>query len=143
MNKKIYKEYTTNISLSQIICLALLFLMLSHGSSWARPDTKTGSDQSDMSKGNIDYIHEDNTIVINDMIFFIDKDTKYFALSGNSIAKSQLNEGDIVSFKSSKEQLLKELYVTKKTEQKEQTASPAPEASSQNMYLENGIWKNQ
>ncbi len=128
---------------TKIICLTLLLLTLSFGSVWARPDTKTGPDQSNMPKGIIDYIHEDDKIVINDMIFFIDKDTKYFSLSGSRGSKSQLNKGDIVSFKSSKERLLKEVYISKKAEQKEKAASPVSKPSSQNMYQENGVWKNQ
>lgn len=126
----------------RIICLSLFFFMLSLGTSWARPNTKASAELADMQIGNIDYNHDDNSIVINDMVFFVDKNTKIFGIFGTRVSKSELNKGDFVRFTFSNEQHLQKVYITKKGEQKKTPTAPAPKASSQDMHQENGVWTN-
>ncbi len=135
-----------------IAAVMIISIILPVGLTLAAPDgqappAKQGK-SADLESGHLDFIHEDNTIVINDCMLGITKQTRYYSSSGAVIGLSQFHEGESVVFSSSTDNTLAEIHKTaagqtsvrggKAVSLKKKHSSSA----GTTLHLENGVWKN-
>ena len=135
-----------------IITVLLASIVSPVSSSLARPATgqsnpATIQEKSGLEQGVLNFIHGSNTVVINDLIFAVDKRTRFYAVSGSAVGLDSFNEDQNVVFSASDERVLVEMRKVKGTQTVESGSRSSDEgrpSSSGNgvLRLENGVWKN-
>jgi hypothetical protein len=85
--------------------------------------------------------------VINDLIFTVDKRTRFYAVSGSPVSLDSFNEDQNVEFSASDERVLEEMHKVKGTQTVEsgsRSSNQGRPSSSGNgaLRLEKGVWKN-
>ena len=139
----------------RIICLAAMVTMccaVPAGLTLAAPDSVPPpggqGDNLEFEDGHLDYIHPDNTVVINDIIFTVTKQSRFYTSSGAATTLARFHEGDSVKVKSFEDNIIDQMYKVASGQSASagvQTASPKSKQSSEKgskLHQENGVWKN-
>ena len=135
-----------------IITVLLASIVLPASSLLARPGNGQShpagiQEESGLENGVLNFIHGNSSVVINDLIFTVDKRTRFYSVSGSPVSLNSFNEDQNVEFAASDERVLKEMRKVKGTQTVESGSRSSDEgrpSSSDNgvLRLENGVWKN-
>ncbi len=134
-----------------IITVLLASIVLSVSSLPARPGNGQSNPagiqkESGLENGILNFIHEDNTVVINDLTFTVDKRTRFYSISGSLVSLDNFNEDQNVEFTASDERILKMMRKVKGNQSLESVNRSSDEGRSSSsgngvLRLENGVWK--
>lgn len=105
------------------------------------------AEESDLQEGVLNFIHDNNTVVVDDRIFTMDNRTRLYAVSGSPITINTFSENEEVAFRATDELVLEEMRKVEGGDknvddtESQETESERPEGDP-SLRLENGVWVN-
>jgi len=117
------------------------------GAAEAVHDGEGVAEVSEIMRGFLDFVDpQSNRVVINDLAFSADRNTRYYSASGAAQTINAFHQGEMVEFKASRDMVLVEMRVFAKgnrfLREQQKKQSRARNSKKQSLRLENGVWKN-
>lgn len=142
------------MAMLRVVTVAFVMSILMIHVSWAETAYDRQGDEirmgAQLSSGVLDRIIVDEnglqTLIINDIIYNIDSDTKFTTASGSGASLSNFDSGSFIDFYALGELLTKVMPALDVeddgSDNKPTTTAPTAGSNADDVHMEDGVWKN-